>query len=73
MTQKLTAGEIHFLRLIEKGQNCPDGWAPVSKQVLPLVKAMPAELVEWREVDDGRGLAMLKPAGQNLLDAMAWL
>ena len=74
MAKKLTPGELHFLHLIEKGQKCPDGWAPVSQQLMPLMKKMPAELVEWHEVgEEGRGRAMLKPAGQNPLDAMAWL
>ena len=74
MAEKLNAGQLNMLRLIAKGQQCPDGWASVSRPVMALVKKLPTELVEWHEVgDEGRGRAMLKPAGQNLLDAMAWL
>ena len=32
-----------------------------------------AELVEHHPAEDGRGRARLTEAGQNLLDAMAWL
>lgn len=70
---KLNDGQVHFLRLIAKEQNNPDGWAPVSKPVYPLVQAMPAELVELHPAEEGRGKARLTQAGQNLLDAMAWL
>ena len=74
MTTKLDDGQKHFLRLIEKGQACPDGWAPVSKAVFPLVNAMPTELVELHSVgDDGRGRARLTSEGQAILNAMAWL
>lgn len=75
MPTKLDSGQKHFLRLIEKGQQCPDGWAPVSRVLYPLViKTLPAELVEHAPVgDEGRGRARLTQAGQNLLDAMAWL
>ena len=72
--QKLDGGQKHFLRLIEKGQQCPDGWCPVSKAVYPLVqKTMPAELVEHHQLENGGGRARLTEQGQNLLDAMAWL
>jgi hypothetical protein len=74
MTTKLDSGQKHFLRLIEKGQQCPDGWCPVSKVLYPLVqKTMPAELVEHHPTEDGRGRARLTQDGQNLLTAMAWL
>ena len=74
MTTKLDSGQKHFLRLIAKDQQGPDGWCPVSKVVYPLVqKTMPAELVEHQPTEDGRGRARLTQDGQNLLDAMAWL
>lgn len=55
MPHKLTSGEIHFLRLIAKGQQCPAGWAPVSKVLYPLVKEMPTELVEHCSVEQTGG------------------
>lgn len=74
MTTKLDSGQKHFLRLIAKGQQCPDGWCPVSKVLYPVVQAtMPAELVEHHPTENGGGRAQLTPAGQNLLDAMEWL
>lgn len=74
MATKLNAGQKHMLKLIAKEQECPDGWAPVSNQVYPLLQAMPSELVELHAVgDEGRGRARLTPAGQSLIDAMAWL
>jgi hypothetical protein len=72
--RKLDAGQKHLLKLIAKEQACPDGWAPVSKIVYPLLEAMPGALVEVSRVgDEGRGRARLTEAGQSLLDAMAWL
>lgn len=75
MTKKLDNGQKHFLRLIAKGQNCPDGWCSVSSVLYPLVqKTMPAELVEHQPAGDERkGRARLTPAGQGLIDAMEWL
>lgn len=74
MATKLDGGQMHFLRLIEEGQQCPDGWCPVSKVVYPLVqKTMPADLVEHHATEDGRGRARLTPAGESLLAAMKWL
>ena len=71
---KLDEGQKHFLRLIAKGQQNPGGWCPVSQAVYPLVqKALPAELVEHHPTEEGRGRVKLTPAGQSLLDAMAWL
>lgn len=65
---KLTNGQLHFLRLIAKGQNNPEGWSPVSKPVYPLVRAIPPELVELQAVgDEGRGRARLMPVGEILL------
>ena len=72
--KKLDAGQKHLLKLIAKEQACPDGWAPVSKIVYPLLEAMPSALVEVNRVgDEGRARARLTPAGESLLDAMAWL
>lgn len=74
MTTKLDPGQQHFLRLIEKGQACPDGWAPVSAAVYPLVQGLPPELIEHAPVgDEGRGRARLSAQGHAVLDAMAYL
>lgn len=74
METKLNAGQKHLLKLIAKEQECPDGWAPVSKPVYPLLQSIPGGLVELHSIDnDGRGRARLTQAGQNLIDAMAWL
>jgi hypothetical protein len=73
MVKKLDAGEKNFLRLIAKGQQCQSGWAPVSKVLYPLVKAMPPELVEHMPSDDGKGSARLTQRGEAILDAMSWL
>ena len=74
MTTKLGSGQKHFLRLIQKGQQCLDGWAPVSAAVYPVVqKTMPTELVDHAPTEDGRGRARLAQEGQSLLDAMSWL
>jgi hypothetical protein len=71
---KLDSGQKHFLRLIETGQKCPDGWCPVSATLYPLVqKTMPPQLVEHRPIENGRGQARLTQDGENLLAAMAWL
>jgi len=72
--KKLDAGQKHLLKLIAKEQQCAEGWAPVSKIVYPLLEAMPGALIEVNRVgDEGRGRARLTPAGESLLDAMAWL
>jgi hypothetical protein len=73
MPKKLNAGEKNFLRLIAKGQQLNGGWAKVSKQLYPLVRAMPPELVEHFAHEDGGGRAQLTPQGEAVLDAMEWL
>jgi hypothetical protein len=73
MTIKLDAGQKHLLRLVAEGADA-EGWAPVSKPVFPLVEKLPGKLVELEAVgDEGRGRVRLTPAGESLLDAMAWL
>ena len=72
MTTKLDSGQKHFLRLIAKEQQNPDGWCKVSHVVYPLVqKTMPAELVEHHPTEEGRGHARLTEAGENVLDSIA--
>ena len=74
MTTKLDSGQKHCLRLIQKGQQCSDGWAPVGAMLYPMVqKMMPAELVDFVPAEGGCGRARLTSKGESLLDAMAWL
>ena len=71
--KKLDSGQKHFLRLIARDQQNPDGWCKVSKMVYPLVqKTMPTELVEHHPTESG-GIARLTEAGENLLAAMKYL
>lgn len=73
MARKLNDGDKHLLRLIVQGHD-EKGWAPVSKLVFPLVKALPGELVVLETVgDSGAGRVCLTANGQSLIDAMAWL
>lgn len=71
--KKLDAGQQHLLRLISRDQKSPTGWAKVSKQVMPLIQALPSELVEIRLEPSGAGLAMLTEKGQSIIDAMEYL
>ena len=73
MAKKLDGGEKNFLRLIAKGQQCHDGWAPVSKVLYPLVQKMPSELVEHHQAEDGKGRARLTQHGEAIVEAMDWL
>ena len=80
--KKLTSGQRNVLRLIVKGADA-DGWATVSKAVLPIVETMPKELVELKTTPTGTelkttplgtgGLAKLTTTGQQVIDAMEWL
>ena len=70
---KLTSGEKNMLRLVAKG-TAPDGWAPVSAPVVPMIEMLPGQLVEFQRVgDQGRGRVRLTAEGAAVLDAMAWL
>ena len=72
--EKLDGGQKHLLRLIARDQQNAEGWCAVSAVIYPIVqKTMPADLVEHYQVEDGRGRARLTLAGENLIDAMAWL
>jgi hypothetical protein len=73
MVKKLDGGEKNFIRLIARGQEQNGGWAKVSKPLYPLVKNMPAELVEHKPADDDCGWARLTPHGEAILEAMNWL
>lgn len=73
MATKLDAGQKHMLRLVMNGADS-EGWAPVSKQVFPLVEKLPSELVELEAVgDEGRGRVRLTTEGESLIAAMEWL
>ena len=73
MAKKLDAGQKHLLNLILKDAD-GNGWARVSKAVMPVIRAMPLELVEVESVgDDGAGRARLTDEGLDTVHAMAWL
>lgn len=59
-------GDKHLLRLIRQDRD-KDGWARVSKQLWPLIEALPGELVERRFTPDG-GFVKLTPDGETVLD-----
>lgn len=63
---KLSHGEEHLLRLIQKEEDV-DGWAKVSKQVWPLVEKLPSQLCELRATEDG-GFARLTHDGITILN-----
>lgn len=57
------------MRLIVKGRD-ESGWATVSRMLLPIVSALPQELVETK--DDGKQAhARLTDAGNNVVDWIA--
>lgn len=62
----LTSNEKHLMRLILKDRNT-EGWAKVSKLVLPLVTVLPKDLVEVQQHEDGTGLAKLTKDGETVL------
>jgi hypothetical protein len=66
MSNKLDQGQIHMMRLIDR-ESDSEGYAPVSKMVLPLVEKLPNELVELVPTEDGRGKARLTDAGKTVL------
>ena len=78
--RKLTAGELHMLRFVRRDAK-PDGWTTVSDVVAPVFVGresyrrppIPPTLCEFEQFADGSGQARLTQAGNNLLDAMAWL
>lgn len=70
-TKKLDTGNKHLLRLIARDAN-PEGWAIVSKQVFPLVEAMPPELRDLVRIGD-HGCVRLTPLGQAIVEAMEYL
>lgn len=73
MTQKLDAGQKNILRLTAKGAD-QNGWAPVSKQVFPIVEALPRELVEIEKgVGTSFGRVRLTALGTIIVTAMEWL
>jgi len=71
--QKLDHGQKHLINLIRAGQDA-EGWAKVSKVVLPLAKdKIPAEFADIEgPFEDGSGRAKLTEKGNNLLDLAAY-
>jgi len=70
--RKLTNGELRILKLI-KIESEPDGWAPISKEVYPLVHPLPRRLIECKQFENGAGSARLTPEGSAVLVALQWL
>jgi hypothetical protein len=69
---KLGRKHKHIMRLLDRDKK-EDGWASVSEALYPVLsKAMPSDLVEFREVG-GVGSARLTDEGCSVLRAMAWL
>lgn len=70
---KLSSGQKNLIRLVVKGSG-PDGWAPVSAALYPLVESIPGNFVELEKVGDlGKGRARLTQEGHSLVEAMEWL
>ena len=70
--ENLTIDEKHFLRLIARDQQNPNGWALCHKTLFPLVQKMPTELVELHPTEEGRGRSANR-AWAVSIDAMEWL
>ena len=50
--KKLDSGEMNMLRLAQKEADS-DGWAKVSNALWPFIQAIPDDLVERRQSNDG--------------------
>lgn len=67
--KKLTGGQKHILKLIEK----KNGYAYVSNFLYyPLLREMPKRLVKFKIVM-GQGYAELTEEGKSVLNTMKWL
>jgi len=66
-SEKLDARAFHLLHLAQQGAE-PDGWAPVSNVIWPLLGIVPADLLEreWLEGAE-KGRCQLTPAGAAIL------
>jgi len=63
----LTASEKHLLRLVIKDKKA-DGWTPVSKPIMGLMRPLPSALVDVEDVgSEGRGRARLTKLGEDVL------
>jgi hypothetical protein len=71
---KLDAGQKHILRLVKRDADS-EGWATVSKTLMPLIKrGTPEELLDIEYVGDtGAGRARLTTLGETIITAMTWL
>lgn len=68
MTEKLTHGQRHMLKIIRKDTG-DDGWARTSSNIHDLLaKHMPKELIELEE-----SRVRLTKLGSDILCAMEWL
>lgn len=70
---KINNGQLHLIKLVAKGQNNQEGWAPVSLPIFRFMAEIPTELVEFVKINESSGRARLTDAGQNLINSLAWL
>lgn len=72
MKTKLDEGYKQILRLVAR--DCDEhGWATVSSTLYPVIsKQMPPELLDFEKNDNGCR-ARLTDAGQEVVNAMAWI
>jgi hypothetical protein len=69
---KLKPEQKHVLRLIARDKK-ENGWTVVSSKLYKVLSSnIPVELATFEHVEEG-GRAKLTEAGQNVVDAMAWL
>ena len=61
---KLSDNAKHLLRLLVYDTD-NSGWAKVSKEVWPLLKIIPSELIEKEQNNDGTGRAKLSDKGKT--------
>ena len=66
--EKLNSGQLHLMRLILQDSN-EEGWTRVSKQVYPLISALPSDLVELTQEEDESGYAKLTEHGHHIMEA----
>lgn len=71
-TMKLTDGQKHILRLIQRDKE-EDGWASVSEQLCKSIStALPAELATFEKTESG-GRIRLTEQGHAIVFSMEYL
>ena len=72
MNEKLTSGQKHFLRLINKSINS-DGWAIISNMLLPAIKSTLSDEFAVIEKTNLGGRGKLTEKGKLIVMAMDYL